>query len=248
MWYSKLLAEKSQADIIHRNRYFSVDPTQLQVLSMSGTAKQQDYARRILPVRKDSHLLLTTLILGNMIVNEALPVVTDGVLGGGIQAVVISTALVVIFAEIIPQSVCSRYGLLIGATMAKPVRVMMWIAFPLAWPVAKLLEYILGAHHGIIYRRSELRELIKMHAATAHGGGDLDLDTVTMAQGALDLAQKTVREAMTKIDEVFVSKKLLERIDVDPHADAPHRRKAGLRNARLCSTIRTLTRPGKRFC
>ena len=30
-----------------------------------------------------------------MIVNEALPVITDGVLGGGIQAVVISTALVV---------------------------------------------------------------------------------------------------------------------------------------------------------
>ncbi len=62
---------------------------------MSGTPIQQTYARKILPIRKDSHLLLTTLILGNMIVNEALPVVTDGVLGGGIQAVVISTALVV---------------------------------------------------------------------------------------------------------------------------------------------------------
>lgn len=46
-------------------------------------------------IRKDSHLLLTTLILGNMIVNEALPVVMDGYLGGGIQSVVISTALVV---------------------------------------------------------------------------------------------------------------------------------------------------------
>lgn len=44
---------------------------------------------------KDSHLLLTTLILGNMIVNEALPVITDGVLGGGIYAVIISTVLVV---------------------------------------------------------------------------------------------------------------------------------------------------------
>ena len=88
--------------------------------------------------------------------------------------------------------------------MAKPVRVMMWIAFPIAWPVAKLLEYVLGAHHGIIYRRSELRELIKMHAAGAEGGGDLDRDTVTMAQGALDLAQKTVKEAMTQIDGVFV--------------------------------------------
>lgn len=89
--------------------------------------------------------------------------------------------------------------------MAKPVRVLMWIAFPIAWPVAKLLEYILGAHHGIIYRRQELRELIKMHAAGGEGGGDLDLDTVTMAQGALSLAQKTVKDAMTKIDDVFVS-------------------------------------------
>ncbi|GFZ49868.1 Protein MAM3 [Saitozyma sp. JCM 24511] len=184
--------------------YFSVDPTQLQVLSISGTPKQQNYARRILPVRKDSHLLLTTLILGNMIVNEALPVVMDAVIGGGIVAVVASTALVVVFAEIIPQSVCSRYGLLIGANMAIPVRILMYIAFPIAWPIAKLLEYILGAHHGIIYRRSELRELIKMHAAGGAGGGDLDFDTVTMAQGALDLASKTVKEAMTPIDQVFM--------------------------------------------
>ncbi|RXK36611.1 hypothetical protein M231_06152 [Tremella mesenterica] len=184
--------------------YFSVDPTQLQVLSISGTPKQQDYAKRILPVRKDSHLLLTTLILGNMIVNEALPVVMDGVIGGGIAAVALSTVLVVIFAEIIPQSICSRFGLLIGARMAWPVRILMWIAFPIAWPVAKLLEFILGAHHGIIYRRSELRELIKIHAAGGAGGGDLDLDTVTMAQGALDLAQKTVKEAMTPIDRVFM--------------------------------------------
>ena len=78
-------------------------------------------------------------------------------------------------------------------------------ALTCSWPVAKLLEYILGKHHGIIYRRSELRELIKMHAATAAGGGDLDIDTVTMAQGALDLAQKSVKEAMTPIDRVFVS-------------------------------------------
>lgn len=109
------------------------------------------------------------------------------------------------FAEIIPQSVCSRYGLLIGASMAWPVRILIFLAFPIAWPIAKLLEYILGAHHGIIYRRSELRELIKMHAAGGEGGGDLDFDTVTMAQGALDLAGKTVKEAMTPIDSVFVS-------------------------------------------
>ncbi|KAL7425285.1 hypothetical protein Q5752_000973 [Cryptotrichosporon argae] len=184
--------------------YFSVDPTQLQVLAMSGTPKQQALANRILPIRKNSHLLLTTLILANMIVNEALPEVSDSIFGGGFEAVVASTALIVVFSEIIPQSICSRYGLLIGATMAWPVRVLTWVFFPIAWPIAKLLEYILGSHHGIVYRRSELRELIKLHAATEQGGGDLDLDTVTMAQGALDLAQKTVKDAMTPIEDVFM--------------------------------------------
>lgn len=152
-----------------------------------------------------------------MIVNEALPVITDGVIGGGIVAVVVSTALVVMyvhtprslltisFAEIIPQSVCSRHGLAIGAKMAPVVRVLIILFLPLGWPIAKLLEYILGAHHGIIYRRSELRELIQMHAAAKGAGGDLDNDTITMAQGALDLAGKTAKDAMTPIDDVFVS-------------------------------------------
>lgn len=52
--------------------YFSVDPTQLQVLSISGTPKQQEYARKIMPVRKNGHLLLTSLVIVNMLVNEAL--------------------------------------------------------------------------------------------------------------------------------------------------------------------------------
>ncbi|AAW46675.1 conserved hypothetical protein [Cryptococcus deneoformans JEC21] len=183
--------------------YFSVDQTQLQVLAISGTPKHQEYARLIMPVRKNSHLLLTTLILGNMIVNEALPVVMDGLLSG-VVSVVVSTAMVVIFAEIIPQSICSRYGLLIGARMAWPVRIMIWIAYPIAWPIAKLLEWVLGAHHGIIYRRGELRELIKMHAAGGEGGGDLDFDTVQITQGALDLARKTVKDSMTAIEQVFM--------------------------------------------
>ncbi|KAI0342132.1 DUF21-domain-containing protein [Trametopsis cervina] len=184
--------------------YMSLDETQLHVLSISGTPKQKEYARKIEPIRKNGHLLLITLILANMIVNETLPVISDPVLGGGAQSVVVSTVLIVIFSEIIPQSLCTRYGLAIGANMAWLVRILILCMGVVSWPVAKLLEWLLGSHHGIMYRRAELKELIAMHANTGLLGGDLKSDTVTIIGATLDLQEKVVRQAMTPIDKVFM--------------------------------------------
>ena len=55
------------------------------------------YANKIKPIRKDGHRLLVTLLLANMIVNETLPIVADPVLGGGVQSVVVSTVLIVMY-------------------------------------------------------------------------------------------------------------------------------------------------------
>jgi len=41
--------------------------------------------------------------------------------------------------QIIPQSVCSRHGLAIGATVAPFVRVLVWICLPVAWPISKVI-------------------------------------------------------------------------------------------------------------
>ncbi|KAI0688488.1 hypothetical protein C8T65DRAFT_721507 [Cerioporus squamosus] len=184
--------------------YMSLDETQLNVLSVSGTPRQKLYANKIKPIRKNGHLLLVTLLLANMIVNETLPVIADLILGGGVQSVVVSTVLIVIFAEIIPQSLCTRYGLYFGAKMAGTVQILLWTLGILAWPVAKLLELTLGPHHGIIYRRAELKELIAMHSNGGQLGGDLKTDTVTIIGGALDLQEKVVRQAMTPIKDVFM--------------------------------------------
>ncbi|KAH9840774.1 uncharacterized protein C8Q71DRAFT_701988 [Rhodofomes roseus] len=184
--------------------YMSLDETQLNVLSISGTPKQKEYANKIKPIRKNGHLLLVTLLLANMITNETLPVIADPLLGGGAQAVVVSTALVVIFAEIIPQSLCTRYGLYFGAKMAGVVQLLIYAFAIVAWPVAKLLELALGPHHGIIYRRAELKELIAMHSDAGELGGDLRKDTVMIIGGALDLQEKVVKQSMTPIENVFM--------------------------------------------
>ncbi|KAE8272110.1 hypothetical protein A4X09_0g212 [Tilletia walkeri] len=184
--------------------YMSLDETQLQVLAAQGSPKQRADAARISTVTKDRHLLLTTLLIANMITNETLPVIADPLLGGGVQAVIVSTVLVIVFAELIPQSVCARYGLVIGAKMVWPTRIIIFCLYPIAWPVSRILHYLLGAHSGIVYRRAELKELVTMHAAENGKGGDLKGDTIMIVGGALDLQEKVVKDAMTPIDKVFM--------------------------------------------
>ncbi|BGO91829.1 hypothetical protein NBRC10512v2_004103 [Rhodotorula toruloides] len=182
--------------------YMSLDTTQLNVLAKTGTDKQQKAARKVLPLRANGHLLLVTLLVANMIFNETLPIVAEEPLGGGLQATIVSIVLVIIFAEIVPQSVCSRFGLQIGAAMVWPTRVLIYIFFVIAWPVSRLLQFLLGKHEGIVYRRAELKELVAMHAASA-GHGDLQTDTVTIVGATLDIQAKVVRDAMTDLSNVY---------------------------------------------
>lgn len=50
----------------------------------------------------------------------------------------------------------------------------------------------------------ELKELIAMHGAQNPLGGDLRTDTVTIIGATLDLQDKTVQQAMTPINKVFM--------------------------------------------
>ncbi|KAJ3023556.1 hypothetical protein HKX48_002429 [Thoreauomyces humboldtii] len=180
----------------------SLDETDLRILKTSGTPSEQKAAAKIEPVRANGHLLLVTLLLANCIINEVLPILLSPISGGGLPAVVISTVAIVIFAEIIPQSVCSRYGLQIGAFFIWPVRVLIWIFFIVSWPIAKLLDYLLGAGHGMMYKKGQLKELLALHG-TEHGG-DLTHDEVTILQGTLNVHSKKVMEVMTPIQRVYM--------------------------------------------
>ncbi|KAJ3339352.1 hypothetical protein HDU93_008357 [Gonapodya sp. JEL0774] len=81
--------------------YFSLDLTNLEILKVSGEDKQKAMAAKIEPLRANGHLLLITLLLGNVVVNETLPLIMDDLTGGsgGLTAIILSTALVVLFGE-----------------------------------------------------------------------------------------------------------------------------------------------------
>lgn len=77
-----------------------LDETNLHVLIESGTQAEKRNATKVLALLdRGKHWVLVTLLLSNVVINETLPIILHGVLGGGWQAVVISTALIVIFGE-----------------------------------------------------------------------------------------------------------------------------------------------------
>ena len=88
-----------------------------------------------------------TLLLGNTLVNAQLAIltasITSGVLGG-----IISTVFILIFGEIIPQSFCSRYGLVAGSKTVDLVRVFMVVLYPIVKPISLALDRLLGAELG----------------------------------------------------------------------------------------------------
>ncbi|KAJ4266428.1 cell agglutination protein Mam3 [Fusarium torreyae] len=180
------------------------DSIYLQVLSGDPSESQSKNAKRVLKLlNRGKHWVLVTLLLSNVIVNESLPVVLDRTLGGGVAAVVGSTVLIVIFGEIVPQSICVRFGLPIGGYMSTPVLLLMYITGPVSWPIAKLLDWILGEDHGTLYKKSGLKTLVTLHKSLGELSERLNQDEVTIITAVLDLKDKPVAEVMTPISDVY---------------------------------------------
>ncbi|CAH9081894.1 unnamed protein product [Cuscuta europaea] len=180
----------------------SLSLVDLEVIAKSGTLQDRKYAARILPVVKNQHLLLCTLLICNAAAMETLPIFLDSLVTAW-GAILISVTLILLFGEIIPQSVCSRYGLAIGAFTAPIVRILVWICFPIAYPISKLLDFLLGHENKALFRRAELKTLVNLHGNEAGKGGELTHDETTIIAGALELHEKTARDAMTPISETF---------------------------------------------
>ncbi|KAI2474668.1 DUF21-domain-containing protein [Pyrenophora tritici-repentis] len=180
------------------------DEIYLQVLASSGEKHERKNAKKVLKLlERGKHWVLVTLLLSNVITNETLPIVLDRSLGGGWPAVVSSTVLIVIFGEVVPQSICVRYGLPIGAAMAPIVLGLMYIMGIVAWPTAKLLDYLLGEDHGTVYKKGGLKTLVSLHQSLGLEHERLNEDEVTIITAVLDLKAKAVGNIMTPMKDVF---------------------------------------------
>ncbi|KAF8261737.1 hypothetical protein EI94DRAFT_1705295 [Lactarius quietus] len=208
-----------------------LDELHLRVLSTSSEDEKErkDAAKVLKLLNKGRHWVLVVLLLGNVIVNESLPIFLDSAIGGGVAAIVISTTAigivhvtnVLIFGygtfpstslqssyqinpshvtrEIIPQAVSVRYGLSIGARCVPVVLALMYFFAPIAWPIAKLLDHVLGKGDVHTYKKAELKSFLQFHRT---GEEPLRDDEISILNGVLELNTKKVERIMTPMKDV----------------------------------------------
>ncbi|KAL4529164.1 hypothetical protein Ndes2437A_g03676 [Nannochloris sp. 'desiccata'] len=185
----------------------SLSPIDLELIKRTAVSnKDRRMALKVERVTRNPHQLLVCLLVVNAACMECLPLLLDRLLNP-IGAIIISVSAILIFSEVVPQAICKKYGLQIGASLAWLVHIMMFITWPVSYPIGKLLDWSLGSHGKAFFRRAELKEFVTLHgeAPVEEGAAESVLTTeeCQIIHGALDMANKTAETAMTPLDKVF---------------------------------------------
>ncbi|MGI9534765.1 MAG: DUF21 domain-containing protein [Thermodesulfobacteriota bacterium] len=156
--------------------FFNVSRLRLHIEAEQKNKK----AIRILSFRKDSNLLLSTILWGNVAVNVILTLISGSILAG-IFAFLFSTIVITLFGEIIPQAYFSRHALNIAYFFSPLIRFYHFILYPVAKPTALALDYLVGSEAIQYFQEDDLEELIRMHIRVK----DSEIDRVE-GRGALN--------------------------------------------------------------
>ncbi len=157
-------------------------------------------AKRVLPLRRNSHLTLAAILLINVGAVSATSLVLEHHLNGLIAGLV-STLLIVIFGEIVPQALLSKRALFYMSLATPLLKIMIVITYPVSKPLQLLLDRLFGGEKRKLQSRHELGMMISEHLGTHES--ELDEDEVEIIRGALQLSEKRVRDIMLPIQDVF---------------------------------------------
>lgn len=154
-------------------------------------------AERIYRIRKNGNYLLCTLLLGNVAVNSAVALVMSEI-ATGVVAGLISTGLIFIFGEVIPQALFSRHAFAVGSKTTWLVRIFMVIMWPVAKPLSMALDAIFGKELTERFDKSELEMILDEHVESS-----IDSDEKRIMVGAMNFSDKTAIDVITPHNVLF---------------------------------------------
>ena len=182
-------------------------------------------AKLILPLRSNVHLLLGSILFTNVAAASAISILLGDHLNGFV-AVLMSTLLLVILGEVIPQALFSKNALLWSSRFSWLLKTMIVITYIASKPLQLFLDRLFPLKRGKLQSRHELGLLINEHLEDE--SSELDDDEVEIMRGALQLSEKRVRDIMTSIHHTYwltLSTKLdgqkIDEIKINGHSRIP---------------------------
>ncbi len=182
-------------------------------------------AAKVLPFRANGHLSLSSILFANVAV-VSVTALTLEQHTGGFFAAIISTILIVIFGEVVPQAIFVKRALKFCAVLTPLMWLTTIITYPLAKPLQLLLDRMIGRESQLLHTRAELGLLISEHKVADES--ELDEDEVEIIQSALQMSEKTVKDIMRPIKQVYwltqdtiLDDKTVERITQQGYSRVP---------------------------
>jgi len=191
---------------------FSGSETALIALSMGrveALLKEHRFgATALYKLKKDPSQMLTTILIGNNLVNIAASAMATviatrelGHIGPGV-AVGLLTLFILIFGEITPKSLATRYPERISLFIAVPLLAFMRLVYPLVWAFNKFTSWVYqltGAKGEPTVTESELISMLGYGVKE----GEIEHKEQEIIERVFAFNDLTVRDVMTPMKDVF---------------------------------------------
>ena len=195
--------------LLAMSAFFSGSETALTAASRGKLRSRADRgeagAARALQITEDNERLIGSVLLGNNIVNILAASLATALFtalfgeGGVAVATLVMTALVLVFAEVMPKTYAITNPETAAALVARPIAVIVRLFSPIVSAVRALVRAVLGLFgvkvdpdDAIMSAREEIVGAIALGAE----GGEVEKEDRDRLLGALDLADRTVEEIM----------------------------------------------------
>ena len=181
--------------------YLSIDSLILEIKIQNGTESEKYYAKKIFKLVDNHHWLLVTLLLCNSFACEAMPIFLSKLVNE-MMAVILSVTVLLFVGEIIPQALCTGPNQMkIASILAPFTYFLMIITYPISYPIATFMDYVIGIQGKSRFCNSDLKSIIELHVKEIVG--DLSRNQLGYFTGFLDIMNKKVGELILPLEKTL---------------------------------------------
>ncbi len=160
-------------------------------------------AKRTLAITEDFDRLLSTILVGNNVVNMASASIATVLAtkifgtGGAAVATAVMTVLVLIFGEILPKTLAKENSETIAKGVSVLIGLFLRVMRPVVWIFVKIKDVLVSLIHKAENKPSVTEEELKYIVESIEQEGVLEEQESELVQSALEFDEITVQEILT---------------------------------------------------